>query len=126
MGLGKTLQAIAVMWTLMEQDVFAGEQTCTNGIVLCPASLVSNWENEIVEWLGEGKNTMRPFTCLANPKKVIKKWLQCMRSSAAKYSKPVLIIGYESFRAHHELICYKGTPRKSGGKIIDDERSENR
>lgn len=109
----------------MEQDVFAGEQTCTNGIVICPSSLVENWQNEIFHWLGEGKNTMKPFPCLSKTKATILKWLQCMRSSAAKHSKPVLIISYESFRSHHQLICYKGTPRKDkSGKIIDDERSE--
>jgi len=109
MGLGKTLQAIAVMWTLMEQDVFAGEQTVTNGIVLSPASLVQNWESEIQQWLGtKTGSTMRCFPCLGKPKVVIKQWLSAIKGHNARVTKPVLLISYESFRSNYALICFKG------------------
>lgn len=124
MGLGKTLQAITVMWTLMEQHVFAGEHTCTNGIVICPASLVSNWDNEIKYWLGEkGVTTMKTYPCVNKTKDVVAKWLSAIKSPRAAADKPLLIISYESFRSYHEKICYKSKPPKSGGKI-DDERAE--
>ena len=126
MGLGKTLQALTVMWTLLEQDIFAGEQTCTNGIVICPASLVQNWDNEVKHWLGEsGNKTMKTYPCTNKTKDVVKKWLNAIRLPTAGVNKPVLIISYESFRSYHETICYKAKPPKSGGKIVDNEKSEN-
>ena len=124
MGLGKTLQAITVIWTLLEQDVFAGEQTCTNGIVICPASLVGNWQNEFDFWLKGGK-TLKAFPCLTKTKQVIQSWLSAMRQSNVGQIKPVLIISYESFRSYHEIICYKGGKApKQCGKILDNEKSE--
>ena len=32
----------------------AGKSTCEKAIVACPTSLVGNWANEIVKWLGPG------------------------------------------------------------------------
>ena len=125
MGLGKTLQAITVMWTLFEQDVFAGHQTCTNGIVLCPASLVANWKQEINDiWL-RGKNSITCYPCLNKPKDVIKHWISAIKSVNAKITKPLLIISYESFRSHHATICYKDSKTKKMkhdiGFVVCDE-----
>jgi DNA repair and recombination RAD54-like protein len=67
--LGKTLQCITLLWTLLKQSPIAGKPTCEKVIVACPTSLVGNWANEmgernapstlysadeIVKWLGEG------------------------------------------------------------------------
>ena len=53
MGLGKTLQGITLMWTLLRQgaDVLGGKPIAKRAIVVCPTSLVSNWEQECVKWL---------------------------------------------------------------------------
>lgn len=51
---GKTLQCISLMWTLLKQSPLAGKPTCEKVIVACPTSLVGNWANELVKWLGEG------------------------------------------------------------------------
>ncbi|CAE6525495.1 unnamed protein product [Rhizoctonia solani] len=54
MGLGKTLQCIALMWTLLKQSPRgAGRGTIEKCIIACPASLVKNWANELVKWLGD-------------------------------------------------------------------------
>jgi hypothetical protein len=42
------------MWTLLKQSPLAGKPTCEKVIVACPTSLVGNWANELVKWLGEG------------------------------------------------------------------------
>lgn len=52
MGLGKTLQCIALMWTLLKQSPLAGKPTIDKCIIVCPSSLVRNWANELVKWLG--------------------------------------------------------------------------
>jgi hypothetical protein len=41
-GLGKTLQAIALLWTLLRQGI-DGQPTAKRVIIVCPTSLVSNW-----------------------------------------------------------------------------------
>lgn len=52
MGLGKTLQCIALMWTLLKQSPRAGKPTIEKCIIACPSSLVRNWANELIKWLG--------------------------------------------------------------------------
>ncbi|KAK0551042.1 DNA-dependent ATPase protein rad54 [Tilletia horrida] len=52
MGLGKTLQCIALMFTLLKQSPIAGKSTIEKCIIVCPSSLVRNWANELVKWLG--------------------------------------------------------------------------
>lgn len=51
MGLGKTLQSIAVLWTLLKQGKTKGQPAVRRAIVVCPTSLVKNWEAEIDKWL---------------------------------------------------------------------------
>ncbi len=52
--LGKTLQCIALMWTLLKQSPASGKGTIEKCIIVCPSSLVRNWGNELVKWLGTG------------------------------------------------------------------------
>lgn len=47
MGLGKTLQCIALMWTLLKQSPRSGKPTIDKCIIACPSSLVKNWANEL-------------------------------------------------------------------------------
>ena len=43
-GLGKTLQAITLLWTLLKQGITPdGAPTAKRVIIVCPTSLVSNW-----------------------------------------------------------------------------------
>lgn len=51
MGLGKTLQCIALMWTLLRQSPDARPEI-DKAIVVSPSSLVRNWYNEVGKWLG--------------------------------------------------------------------------
>jgi SNF2-related domain len=56
MGLGKTLQSIAVLWTLLKQGREKGKPAARRAVVVCPTSLVTNWESELEKWLkGECK-----------------------------------------------------------------------
>jgi SNF2 family DNA or RNA helicase len=45
MGLGKTLTAISVLWSFVRRG------GC-KGVIVCPSSLVDNWEKEIKKWMG--------------------------------------------------------------------------
>ena len=50
MGLGKTIQTISLVWTLLRQGL-AGTPTVKRAVIVCPASLVGNWQAEFKKWL---------------------------------------------------------------------------
>lgn len=53
MGLGKTLQSVCLIYTLLKTGITADKRpTAKRIIVVCPCSLVKNWDNEFVKWLG--------------------------------------------------------------------------
>lgn len=86
MGLGKTLQTIALVWTLLKQSPFGGA-AIKRALVVCPASLVQNWQKEFKKWLGDER--CRTFAVQPNTD-----LNDFMLSSI--YS--VIIIGYERVR----------------------------
>ncbi|CAE8627176.1 unnamed protein product, partial [Polarella glacialis] len=77
MGLGKTLQSVAVIWTLLTQGGPGGKPACRKALVVCPASLVKNWQAEFEKWLhgkckltacavtGEGPFLLLPVMCIS-------------------------------------------------------------
>lgn len=50
--MGKTLQSITLLYTLLSQG-FDGKPMVRKAIIVTPTSLVSNWEAEIKKWVGE-------------------------------------------------------------------------
>ncbi|KAG0211347.1 helicase [Mortierella sp. GBA30] len=108
MGLGKTLQTITLLWTLLKQSPYYGEESVVvkKALVVCPASLIMNWQKEFKKWLGterlrvfavDSKSTITDFTL------------------GRVY--PVMIIGYEKLRVVQEelknanfdiIICDEG------------------
>lgn len=56
MGLGKTLQGISLMWTLLQggHESLGGVPLAHRIIIVCPTSLVSNWDSECIKWLNVG------------------------------------------------------------------------
>lgn len=52
MGLGKTLQSVALSWTLLKQGPYGGRQVVKRVLVVTPGSLVQNWGREFNKWLG--------------------------------------------------------------------------
>lgn len=102
MGLGKTLQCIALMWTLLRQGP-QGKRLIDKCIIVCPSSLVNNWANELVKWLGP--NTLSPLAI--DGKKTnsvaesVRSWAQAQGRNIVK---PVLIISYETLRRNVENL----------------------
>ncbi|AET40511.1 DNA-dependent ATPase RAD54 Ecym_6118 [Eremothecium cymbalariae DBVPG len=106
MGLGKTLQCISLLWTLLRQGS-QGRPTIDKCIIVCPSSLVNNWANEIVKWLGpnslsplaiDGKKSSLPNGSVSQS---IKQWAL---SQGRNIVKPVLIISYETLRRNVDLL----------------------
>ena len=57
MGLGKTLMTITTIWTLLKQNPFPEQKkpVINKVLVVCPATLISNWRQEFKKWLGVNK-----------------------------------------------------------------------
>jgi DNA repair and recombination protein RAD54 and RAD54-like protein len=53
MGLGKTLQGVALIWTLLQSghEALGGSPVCKRAMIVCPTSLVNNWDSECKKWL---------------------------------------------------------------------------
>ncbi|KAF9557167.1 DNA-dependent ATPase protein rad54 [Mortierella alpina] len=105
MGLGKTLQCIALLWTLLKQSPEPGKGTIEKCIICCPSSLVRNWANEIIKWLGPGK--IGVLTCDSKGTKedtnnAMRQWATARMRMVVN---PVLIISYESLRMYAPILA---------------------
>lgn len=123
MGLGKTLQCITLMWTLLKQSSEAGKPTIQKAVVVCPASLVKNWANELTKWLGP--NAITPFAIdgKASKEDLTRQLRQWAISSGRSVTRPVIIVSYETLRLNVEelkhtkiglLFCDEGHRLKNG------------
>ena len=98
MGLGKSLQSLTLIWTMLRQGPH-GAPTASRALLVCPASLVGNWAAEVSKWLGgvraqaalaEGGGADEAYRCWAkgtpaNTKSAFDKW-------------PILVTSYETLR----------------------------
>lgn len=107
MGLGKTLQAITLLYTLLRKNppylTFARK-----GIIVSPATLVDNWRDEVIKWLGPCR--LSPVVCSGSGKE--KKHLLSIFENGPS---SLLIISYDSF------VKYSKTMKNVCQVIICDE-----
>ena len=105
MGLGKTLQCLTLMWTLLRQSP-RGKKTIDKCIIVCPSSLVRNWANEIVKWLGEGALTPLAVDGKSTKSSDLGTALQQWASAQGRnIVRPVLIISYETLRRNVDKLA---------------------
>ncbi|EEH48816.2 DNA-dependent ATPase RAD54 [Paracoccidioides brasiliensis Pb18] len=123
MGLGKTLQCITLLWTLLKQSPEAGKTTIQKCVIACPSTLVKNWANELVKWLG--KDAVTPFVVdgKATKAELTSQLRQWAISSGRAVVRPVLIVSYETLRLNVDeikdtqiglLLCDEGHRLKNG------------
>ena len=118
MGLGKTLQCIALLWTLLKQGIY-GKPTCKKFLVITPSSLVNNWKCEFKKWLGSER--IKVLALLAGE--------GCVDEFRNSPLYSVLILSYEMFRKVVQqissipfgvIVCDEGHRLKNmGSKVCD-------
>ncbi|TDL24190.1 hypothetical protein BD410DRAFT_745512 [Rickenella mellea] len=109
MGMGKTLQTITLVWTVLKQTPYAGGPPIAGKVlIVCPVTLVNNWKKEFHKWLG--KDRVGVFVG-DKDKTVIKQFVN------SKIHQ-VLVIGYEKLRTVIAELAYSMPPI---GLIICDE-----
>lgn len=120
--MGKTLQCITLLWTLLRQGPDC-KPTIHKAIIVCPSSLVKvkinkysyfynkiiitchlqNWYNEINKWLGV---RIQSLVMDGGAKEQAQNQLkQFMASKGPRMAVvPILIISYETFRINSEIL----------------------
>eukprot|EP00929_Paragymnodinium_shiwhaense_P014730 TRINITY_DN122693_c0_g1_i1.p1 TRINITY_DN122693_c0_g1~~TRINITY_DN122693_c0_g1_i1.p1 ORF type:complete len:987 (+),score=288.74 TRINITY_DN122693_c0_g1_i1:207-3167(+) len=99
MGLGKTLQSVTAIWTLLTQGGPQGKAACRKALVVCPASLVKNWESEFKKWL-DGR-----CKCVAVAAAGQAAVSATFGSFRYNREAKVLIASYETFRGHASEVA---------------------
>ncbi len=104
MGLGKTLQSVSLIYTMLTQGFLEGKPVCEKVIVCCPTSLVSNWKNEFLKWIGP--NVIK-VVALSDAAK------DGVEAGIDEYLDPrkgvqVMVISYDTFRRHARRIYKRG------------------
>lgn len=107
-GLGKTLMSITLLWTLLNQGFSPNASAVRKAVVVCPTSLVGNWDNELRKWIGTHCPT---FAVKSEPKK-------CIRNFVQHRGKGVLIVSYETQRRYSKLFASGGVGKPSTCELL--------
>ena len=102
MGLGKTLQGITLLWTLLRQGM-DGTPAVKRALIVCPTSLVSNWDDECNKWLNGRVKTL-PI-CDSSRAEVVSSVKAFL---APRHTAHVMIVSYETFRIHADRFNFEG------------------
>ncbi|KAL3042493.1 hypothetical protein OYC64_020427 [Pagothenia borchgrevinki] len=91
MGLGKTLQTVAFLHTVLQSE----NLRFSTALVVCPLNTILNWVNEFSKWqknLGQDKLKVTELTTVKHPPERIRVLQRWMREGG------VMIMGYEMYR----------------------------
>ncbi|KAK6159346.1 hypothetical protein DH2020_006660 [Rehmannia glutinosa] len=132
--LGKTLQSITLLYTLLRQG-FDGKPMVKKAIIVTPTSLVSNWDAEIKKWVGERVKLVA--LCESTREDVISgiDSFTCSRSSLqndleefyamVNFTNPGVLGDASYFRRYYEMpiVCGREPTSTAEEKRLGSERS---
>jgi transcriptional regulator ATRX len=97
MGLGKTLQVIAFLHTILNHKEISKD--VSKILVVVPKNVVLNWRNEFEKWLGSNDHRLESFTVYElDSFKEDRDRLFCLKNWKEEEGPSVMIIGYDMFR----------------------------
>ena len=98
MGLGKSLQSLALIWTMLRQGP-QGAPTAERALLVCPASLVGNWAAEVSKWLG-GVRAQAALAEGGGADGAYRRWAKgAPANTKSAFDKwPILVTSYETLR----------------------------
>ena len=115
MGLGKTLQAISMVDTVIKHAEIAARKV----LILCPKTLVANWVEEFCKWLPDPTRAYKLYQW-SKSNEINRDW---------DSEGGVLVLGYEKFKSLDSLpnpdivICDEGHALKNSKSIIHKKLS---
>ena len=73
-------------------------------MIACPSSLVKNWANELIKWLGP--NSIRPFACdnKGSKEQTEREMKKFVADKGRSIVQPVLIVSYETLRTYSGIV----------------------
>lgn len=96
MGMGKTLQTIALLWTLLKQSpIYGAPPVIKKALIVCPVTLINNWRKEFRKWLGNERIGVFVFD---DKRKRLTDF-----TKGKSYS--IMIVGYEKLRTAQEGLA---------------------
>ena len=96
--MGKTLQTVTLVWTLLKQSPVAGSVLAKKVLIIAPSSLLKNWEAEFRKWFG----SERIIIHIADTGDKVAQF-------RSYYSAPILVMSYEMLvrtLAEVQKICW--------------------
>ena len=96
MGLGKTLQALTLLWTMLNDghQLLGKKPLARRAVICCPTSLVGNWEAEARKFL---RGRLRVLALCESSRDEATTALSRFLSPQGEQ---VLVVSYETFRIH--------------------------
>ncbi|XP_068158418.1 transcriptional regulator ATRX homolog isoform X4 [Drosophila tropicalis] len=115
MGLGKTLQLIALLHTVISYKVLNTNKV----MILCPKSTVMNWAEEFQRWLGPLKRNNHIKVYVFSDTSDISEKLRLLEEWSLSTSKKAgcLLVGYEAFRTLVFYHSYKNRGNLTSGNL---------
>ncbi|XP_026192689.1 DNA repair and recombination protein RAD54 [Cyclospora cayetanensis] len=107
MGLGKTLQALALLWSLLREHVVQHNAAPFKTLIVCPTSLKTNWRTEFKKWLG---NRIDPLVACGDIRQVS----EVIQTFTCSKRDQTLIASYDDIRrvdvpcSIEFLVCDEG------------------
>ncbi|KAI3655066.1 hypothetical protein MP228_000446 [Amoeboaphelidium protococcarum] len=106
MGLGKTLQTICLVQTLLKQTPFYGQSPIAKRVlIVCPATLVKNWQKEFKKWLGDER--IKVFVADGGSQQSTKAEDLVKDFVIGERIYPVMITNYEKLRSIGQYLDKK-------------------